>query len=316
MFERVRRGGAAGSLITGGGYAWGGVRAPPFAGSGLIAGRVGPVRRRRWGLGGLTWCSLVLGGGGEVSHSPWMCRVGVWHRLRWMQRRWWQVVRVQSLSWGGGGGGGPLRRRRGGPADKVLRVGGDPSGRRGSWVERLAGAGAIPCAGAVRAVGVVPRWGRVAGSRSDCGGGSALSSGGGGGGGGDEGAGSAGAGGDGDVAVDMLLGSLSIPPGLGSWALFAAPGAVRLGDRGRGVPFPWFGLAGGGGGLWGLDGGALGDKDVDEGLDGAVLCGRLRGNGSRWGEGGPGCGGHRVLAWVWVRVWVRVGPLLLPSRLL
>ena len=36
-------------------------------------------------------------------------------------------------------------------------------------------------------------------------------------------------------------------------------GAGLDGDGGRGVPHPWVGLAGGGGGLWGMDDGALGD---------------------------------------------------------
>ena len=80
-------------------------------------------------------------------------------------------------------------------------------------------------------------------------------------------------------------------------------GAGLDGDGGRGVPRPWVGLAGGGGGLWGMDDGALGDGDVDEGLDGVVSGGRLCGaGGCRW-EGGVGCGGGGVLAWV--RVWVR-----------
>ena len=75
------------------------------------------------------------------------------------------------------------------------------------------------------------------------------------------------------------------------------------GDGGRGVPRPWVGLAGDGGGLWGMDDRALGDGDVDKGLDGVVLGGRLCGGGGcRW-EGGVGCGGWGVLAWV--RVWVR-----------
>ena len=56
-------------------------------------------------------------------------------------------------------------------------------------------------------------------------------------------------------------------------------GAGLEGDGGRGVPRPWVGLAGGGGGLWGVDDGALGDGDVDEGLDGVVLGGRLCGGG-------------------------------------
>ena len=80
-------------------------------------------------------------------------------------------------------------------------------------------------------------------------------------------------------------------------------GAGLDGDGGRGVPHPWVGLAGGGGGLWGMDDGALGDRDVDEGLDRVVLGGRLCGGGGcRW-EGGVGCGGWGVLAWV--RVCVR-----------
>ena len=82
--------------------------------------------------------------------------------------------------------------------------------------------------------------------------------------------------------------------GRGGWL-----GAGPDGDGGRGVPRPWVGLAGGGGGLRGMD-----DGDVDEGLDGVVLDGRLCGGGGcRW-EGGVGCGGWGVLAWVRVRVGV------------
>ena len=80
-------------------------------------------------------------------------------------------------------------------------------------------------------------------------------------------------------------------------------GAGLDSDGGRGFPRPWVGLAGGGGGLWVVDDGALGDEDVQEGLDGVVLRGRLCGGGGcRW-EGGVGCSGWVVLAWV--RVWVR-----------
>ena len=101
------------------------------------------------------------------------------------------------------------------------------------------------------------------------------------------------------------------PYGLvGSWGGW---GAGLNGDRGRGVPRPRVSLAGGGGGLLGVYDGALGDKDVDEGLDGVVLGCRLCGGGARWGEGGSECGGWGGLAWVWVRVWVRAGLLLLPS---
>ena len=75
------------------------------------------------------------------------------------------------------------------------------------------------------------------------------------------------------------------------------------GTGGRGVPRPLVRLAGGGGGFRGVDDGALGDGDVDEGLDGVVLDGRLCGGGGSRLEGGVGCGGSGVLAWV--RVWVR-----------
>ena len=80
-------------------------------------------------------------------------------------------------------------------------------------------------------------------------------------------------------------------------------GAVLDGDGSRGVPRPWVGFAGGGGGLWGMDDGALGDGDVDEGLDGVVSGGRLCRGGGCWWEGGVHCGGRGVLAWV--RAWVR-----------
>ena len=79
-------------------------------------------------------------------------------------------------------------------------------------------------------------------------------------------------------------------------------GAGLDGDGGRGVPRPWVGLAGGSGGLLGMDDGALGDGDVDEGLDGVVLGCRLCGGGGCRSEGGVGCGGWGVLAWVRVRV--------------
>ena len=53
-----------------------------------------------------------------------------------------------------------------------------------------------------------------------------------------------------------------------------------------------------------MDDRALGDWDADKGLDGVVLGGRLcSGGGCRW-EGGVGCGGWGVLAWVRVRVGV------------
>ena len=80
-------------------------------------------------------------------------------------------------------------------------------------------------------------------------------------------------------------------------------GAGLNGDCGLGVPRPWVGLAGGGGGLWGMDDRALGDGDVNEGSDGVALGGRLCGGGGCWWEGGVGCARWGVL--VHVRVWVR-----------
>ena len=88
-------------------------------------------------------------------------------------------------------------------------------------------------------------------------------------------------------------------------------GAGLNGDCGRGVPRPLVGLVSGDGGLWGVDDGALGDGDVNEGLDGVVLGGRLCGGGGRWWEGRVGCGRSGVL--VWVRVWVRAVSLGLAS---
>ena len=97
--ERVRRRGAAGGARAGGGIVvrGGGAEALPFAGSGLVVGRVAPLGRRQLGLGGIAWCRQVLGGGWEVPHPPWICRVGVWRRVRWMPRRRWQVVQVRWL---------------------------------------------------------------------------------------------------------------------------------------------------------------------------------------------------------------------------
>ena len=101
---------------------------------------------------------------------------------------------------------------------------------------------------------------------------------------------------------------------LGLYSLVGGGGgslAGLNGDGGRGVPRPWVGLAGGGGGLWGMDDGPLGDGDVHEGLDGVVLGGRLCGGGGRWWEGGVGCGAWGVLAWV--KVWVRAVSPAFPS---
>ena len=84
-------------------------------------------------------------------------------------------------------------------------------------------------------------------------------------------------------------------------------GAGLDGDGGRGVPRPMIGLAGGGGGLWGMDDGALGDGDADEGLDGVVLGGRLCGGEGCRREGGADSGGWGVLAWARARAGVVSG---------
>ena len=276
----------------------GGAGAPPFAGPGLIA-RVGPVRRRRRPLGGLARCRLVLGGGEEVPRRPWIRHVGVW----WRQRL---VVWVEWLSLAGLGPGGPfgvdvvaggarirfLVRggwlvRRGWP----LAVGGVcgwcarwlPSNplvlfvHGGLWPGGV-GRWAVVVVGVVLVVVVVRVW-----------------------------------------PMDPLwvfrsplwgwgVGHRGQSPGLhyvvgrGGWS-----GAGLDGDGGRGVPRPWVGSAGGGGGLWGMDDGALGDGDADEGLDGVVLGGRLCGGAGCRREGGAGCGGWGVLAWVRVRAGVVSG---------
>ena len=211
---------------------------------------------------------------------------------------------------GGVGPVGPLRRGRGCRGDTVPGTGGlagtrgvAPGGRWGMRVERSVGA--IPFAGAFRARGVVAPWGRVVGSGS---------------GGGGVGSGGGGAAGGGVLVVVGLV--LRVWPMDPLW-VFWSPlwgwgvghcgqplglryvvgrgggfGAGLEGDGGRGVPRPWGRLAGGGGGLRQMDDGALGDGDVDEGLDGVVLGGRLCGGGGCRSEGGVGCGGRGVLAWV------------------
>ena len=127
---------------------------------------------------------------------------------------------------GGVGSRGPPWRGRGGRGDTVAGTGGvAPGGRWGMRVERSVTF--IPYAGAVRARGVVARWGRVAGSGSGRGGV-------GGGGGGATGGGGAGSGGV-DVAC-MALGPLQGIPvplvGVGGRPSCAAPGAVLFGGQG------------------------------------------------------------------------------------
>ena len=216
---------------------------------------------------------------------------------------------------------GPLWRGRGGRADMVLGRGGGavPGGRRGGGVEPLVDGAAIPCAGglvqavlwpvgvgwwAVVVVVVVMVVVLVVGAHAA-------------------------------VALVVVVVVVRVCPqhSLGfQWGfrvgnhlqllgLYGSEGSggglgVRLDDdSGRGVPCPRVGLASGRGGLRGMDDGALGDRDVDEGFDRVVLCDCRCGGGSRWAEGRSGCAGCGVPACVWVRVWVRAGTPLLQSCL-
>ena len=124
---------------------------------------------------------------------------------------------------GGVGPGGPLWRGRGGRGDTVPGTGGmagtgglAPGGRWGMRMERSVAA--IPFAGAVRAWGVVARWGRVVGSGS---GGGGV----GGGGGGTAGGGGVGSGGVGvaGIALGPLLGIET----LNRWLPFSVPTCRR-----------------------------------------------------------------------------------------
>ena len=90
----------------------------------------------------------------------------------------------------------------------------------------------------------------------------------------------------------------------------AGSGAGLNSDCGRGFRRPWVGLAGGCGGLLGVDYGALGDGDVYEGFDGVVLGGSLCGGGGCWWEGGVCCGRWGVLVWGGVWVTELVEPVL------
>ena len=204
----------------------GGAGAPPFAGRGLIA-RVGPVRRRPRPLGGLARCRLVLGGGGggpPSSMDP--PRRGV------VAAAAGGMGRVVVL--GGVGPGGPLRRGRGGRGgtdtvpgtEGVAGTGGVALG--GRWGMRVeCSVAAIPSAGAVRARGVVARWGRAVGSGS--GGGGVGSGGGGAAGGGGVGSGGVGVAG---MPHGPLVGVPVPLVGVGGWASWAVPGAALCGGQG------------------------------------------------------------------------------------
>ena len=172
--------------------------------------------------GGPRAVSPGTGGGGEVPCRPWIRHVGVW----WRQRLW--------LSLAGLGPGGPfgvdvvaggVRMRflvRGG----VAGTGGvAPGGRWGMRVERSLAA--IRSAGAVRARGVVARWGRGVGSGS--GGGGVGSGGGGAAGGGGVGSGGVGVAG---MAHGPLVGFPVPLVGVGGLASRAVPGAAICGGQG------------------------------------------------------------------------------------
>ena len=123
-------------------------RASSWGGLGHLGG-VG----RPWGAPrGAAGCG---GGGGDVPHSPWICRVGVLRRVKWMRRRCWQVIRFRWLSgwlslWGVGLGGPLGVDVVAGRIQFLVGWVAVPGGRRGSEVERLVGLAAVPCGGAVR----------------------------------------------------------------------------------------------------------------------------------------------------------------------
>ena len=135
---------------------------------------------------------------------------------------------------GGVGPGGPLRPSDGGrggtdtvPGTGVVAGAGGvaPGGRWGMQVERSVAA--IPSAGAVRARGVVARWGRAVGSGS--GGGGVGSGGGGAAGGGGVGSGGVGVAG---MAHGPLVGFPVPLVGVGGWASWAVPGTALCGGHG------------------------------------------------------------------------------------
>ena len=307
----LRRGGSVGAVgecaVRGG------------SGSAAVCG-TGPHRSSRASLeasaapGGTRAVPPGTGGGGEVPRCPWIRHVGVW----WRQ---WLVVWVEWLSLAGLGPGGPFGHRMvaGGYGYGSWYGAGGWYG--GGWLLAVGGvcgwsARWLPSRPLVLFVhgglwpGGVGRWAVVV---------------------------------VGLVLVVVVVGPLVVVVWvvvglvLRVWPMdplwvFRSPlwgwgvghrgqspglhyvvgmgeglGAGLDGDGGRGFPRPWVGLAGGGGGLWGMDDGALGDGDADEGLDGVVLGGRLCGGGGCRREGGAGCGGWGVLAWARVREGVVSG---------
>ena len=112
-------------------------RAPPRGGPGQSTGVGGA-----WGT--LCGAAGYFGGRGKVPRPLSICCVGVLRRLRLVQRRGWQVVRLQwslrGVSRGGMGLGGlgSFRRRRGGRADTVPgRAGAVLGGTVVGWVVGL-----------------------------------------------------------------------------------------------------------------------------------------------------------------------------------
>ena len=212
MGECAVRGGTASAAVCGTG---------PHRSSQASSGGVGGP----WGASrGAAW---YWGGGGEVPRRPWIRHVGVW----WRQRL---VVWVEWLSLAGLGPGGPFGVDvvAGGTTDTVPGTGGGagmggvaPRGRWGMRVERSVAA--IPSAGAVRARGVVARWGRAVGSGS--GGGVVGDGGGGAADGGGVGSGGVGVAG---MAHGPLVGFPVPLVGVGGWASLAVPGAALCGGQG------------------------------------------------------------------------------------
>ena len=232
----------------GGGGARGGARGSRCGGSGVPGGRGGALAwpvEARWRCGECGRQGRVCHPGGERERRRLQDQASL---LESGQSGGvggtWRASRGAAWYWGGGGGGppssmdlpcrgvvaaaaggmgrvtvpggvwsgGPPRRGRGGRGDTVAGTGRvAPGGRWGMRVERSVTA--IPYAGAVRARGVVARWGRVVGSGS---GGGGVGD----GAGGTAGGGGAGSGGVGDAG--MALGPLvGIPVplvGPGEWA--------------------------------------------------------------------------------------------------
>ena len=297
--ERLRRGGAVGSVRAGGGRAagGGGAGAPPFAGPGLVAGRVGPVRRRRRGLGGPRVVQPGTGGGGPPPSLD-------------LPRRGAALVAAGGTGRvavpGRGGPRGPFWPGRGGLADTVLFFEGRPLvvggvvGWSARWVVLPSHALVLLVHGGLRTGGV------------------GLSA----------------------VVVVVVVVVVAVVCVLVAVALVVIVMVLRvcpenplaflwgLGAGDRLQPLGPYGLVGSGGGS---GAGLYSNRGRGSNVPGSVwpaavvvcggwMTGRLEmglltrvWTGScpvaasvvaapAWGEGGSGCGGWKVLAWVWLRV--------------